>query len=199
MAIKLLSMIKEGSTVLPGDKVAISEELQPGEGTYEKNGEIIASIIGRFRVDRQRMTAIVEPLTKIPLVLKAGDTAICEVKQLTEAMVIVRIIHIAGNKRQIAGEKDGAIHISNIADEFVDDIGKKYRIGDIIRAKIIRVEPAIQLSTKGKGFGTIKAYCTNCRNPLIRKNDLLECPSCGRMEERKMADDYGEGNLDRVI
>jgi len=185
--------------VLPGDKVAISEELQAGEGTYEKNGEIIASVIGKFKIDSQRMAAIVEPLAKMPLILKAGDTAICEVKQLTEAMVIVKIIHIAGNKRQIAGEKDAAIHISNISNEFVDNIGKKFRIGDIVRAKIIRVEPAIQLSTKGKEFGVIKAYCTNCRNTLIKKDNLLECLSCGKLEERKVADDYGEGNLDRVI
>ena len=192
-------MLKEGTTVLPGDKVAISEELQPGEGTYERNGEIIASIVGRFRVDRERMLAIVEPLAKSPLLLKTGDTAICEVKQLSEAMVIVKILHIAGKKRQIAGEKDAAIHISNISNEFVDDIRKKFKIGDIVRAKIIRVEPAIQLSTKGREYGVIRAYCTNCRNPLIRKNKLLECPSCGRIEERKVADDYGEGNLDRVI
>ena len=192
-------MLKEGSTVLPGDKVATCEELQAGEGTFESKGEIMASIIGRFRINREEMKAVVSPITDVPLVLKVGDIAICEVKQLADYMVIVKILHIAGRKRQIAGEKDAAIHISNISREFINNIGRKYRVGDVIRGKIIKVEPAIQLSTIGKEFGVIKAFCMNCRNALIRKNDFLECPICGRVEERKIADDYGEGNLDRVI
>ncbi len=199
MGMNLHCMIKEGVIVLPGDKIATMEELMPGEGTFEDNGEIIASIIGKFFVDRKRMKAIIMPITNTPLTLKEGDTAICEIKQMAESLVIVKIIHIAGKERQIAGEKDAAIHISNICNEFVDDIGKKFRIGDIVRAKIIKVEPAVQLSTKGKEFGVIKAFCINCRNSLIRKNDLLECPVCGNVEERKIADDYGEGNLDRVV
>ncbi len=192
-------MIDEGETVLPGDKVAISEELKAGKGTYEKDGEIIASIVGRFKVNREEMAAEVEPLSSAPLILHVGDTAIGEVKQITESMVILKIIHIAGKRRQVAGERDAAIHISNVSDEFVESLKGKYRVGDILRGKIIRVEPAIQMSTRGKELGVIKAYCTNCRKPLIRKGDVLECPSCGRVEERKMADDYGEGNLERVV
>ncbi len=192
-------MIDEGTTVLPGDKVAISEELKAGKGTYEKDGEIIASMVGKFRVNKEEMAAEVEPLSSIPLILKTGEIAIGEIKQMTESMIILKIIHIAGKKREMAGERDAAIHISNVSDEFVENLRDKYRIGDILRGRVIRVEPAIHLSTRGKEFGVIKAYCTNCRNPLIRKDDILECPSCGRVETRKMADDYGEGNLDRVI
>lgn len=190
-------MIDEGSLVLPGDKLAITEELRAGNGTYELNGGIFSSIIGIFRIDRKKMTAEVQPITSVPLIIKEGDIVVCEVKQTGDAMVICRIIHIANKKRQIAGEKDVAIHISNISEEYVEDIRKKYRIGDIVRAKIIKAEPALQATTKGKEFGVIKAYCTNCRNPLIRKNILLECKVCGRVEERKIADDYGEGNIDR--
>ncbi len=192
-------MKKEGSLVLPGEIVAKSEELKAGKGTFEERGEIIASIVGIFKIDKENMEAIVEPITDVPLVLKEGDTAICEVKQIMDAMVIVKIIHIAGRKRQIAGEKDAAIHISNISNEFIEDIRKKFRIGDIVRAKIIKAEPAIQLTTKNAGLGVIKAFCSNCRNPLIKKGSNLECPMCGNVEERKLADDYGEGKLDRVI
>ncbi len=192
-------MIKEGSIVLPGEKVATTEELIAGKGTYEEDGIIRASIIGIFRVDRRNMKAYVEPTTSAPLLLHEGDTAICEVRQIGEAMAIVRILHVAGKNRQIAGEKDGAIHISNVSEEFVEDLRKKFRIGDIIRARVIRVEPAVQLSTKGKEFGVIKAFCTNCRNALIRKKHSLECPVCGRKEERKITEDYGMGEVNRVI
>ena len=188
-------MIKEGSLVFPGDKLATSEELLPGYGTYDAGGEIISTLIGKFFVDRKHMSAEIKPITSIPLILKEGDVAICEVKQLTESMVIVELLHIAGKGRAIAGEKDGAIHISNISREYVSHPGRMYRIGDIIRAKIIQVEPAIQLSTIGESFGVIKSFCMNCRSPLVRKNSILECPSCERKEERKIANDYGEGNI----
>ena len=189
-------MIEEGRLVLPGDRVAISEELQAGEGTYEHSGDIIASVAGTFTVDRKRMRAVVEPVNAGPLLLKPSDIAICEVKQITDSMVIVNILHIAGRKRRIAGSNDAVLHISNISNDYVESTGKTFRVGDIIRAKIIEVGNGIRLATKENNLGVIKAYCTQCRNPLIRKNNALECPICERTEERKIAADYGEGNID---
>jgi len=192
-------MIKEGSVVLPGDVVAMAEELMPGEGTFQDDGAIRSSVVGKFRVDRKKLLAIVEPLTGQPLILKEGDTVICEVKQVMDNMVLTDIIHVAGKRRQIAREGDAALFIANISDEFVTHPSTKYRIGDIVRARIIKVDPLIQVSTKGREFGVIKAFCTNCRKPLIKRGNTLECPVCGRKEERKIADDYGMGNIDRVI
>ncbi|MEM1513301.1 MAG: exosome complex RNA-binding protein Csl4 [Candidatus Thermoplasmatota archaeon] len=192
-------MIEEGSIVTPGDRVATTEELLSGEGTYEEGGVIRASIFGKFVMDKERMKAVIKPLTDAPLVLKEGDTVICEIKQIMENIVIAKILHLAGNEREIAGEKEGAIFISNIDNEFVEDVKSKFRIGDIIRAKIVRVDPVINFSTKDKHLGVIKAFCSNCRNILIRKNNILECKICGRIEIRKIADDYGSGNIDRVI
>ena len=192
-------MIEEGSMVAPGDELAMAEELMAGEGTYQDKGIIRSSIIGKFRIDKKKLEAIVEPLPSMPLILKGGDVVICEVKQVMDAMVIVEILHVAGKNREIAGERDGAIHVSNISDEYVSHPNTKYRIGDVIRAKVIRVDPLTQLSTKGNEFGVIKAFCTNCRNPLIKEGNSLKCPVCGKKEERKIADDYGMGNIDRVI
>jgi len=192
-------MIKEGSIVLPGDIVAMAEELIPGQGTFQDNGAIRSSMIGKFKVDRKKMLAVVEPLTGKPLILEEGNVVICEVKQVMDNLILTNIIHVAGKKRQIARESDAALFIANISDEFVTHPSTKYRIGDILRARIVKVDPLIQISTKGKEFGVIKAFCTNCRKPLIKKDNILECPVCGRKEERKMADDYGTGNIDRVI
>lgn len=186
--------------VLPGDKLAISEELRAGQGTYEQNGDIIASVTGKFIVDRKNMAALVEPATTTPLLLKKGNITVCEVKQLTDSMVIVNILHIAGKKRQIAtGDNDAVLHVSNISNDYVESTSQKFRIGDILRAKIIEAWPSVRLATKEKNLGVIKAYCTICRLPLERKGNRLECSTCGRTEERCMAADYGEGNLDGGI
>ena len=153
MKTDLPSMIDEESIVLPGDKIAVSEELQSGEGTYIKDGEIRASIIGKFIIDRKKMTAKINPVTNAPLLLRSADEVICEVSQVGEAMVIAKILRVIGTKRQIAGENDAALHVSNISNEYTESTKSKYRIGDILRAKIIQANPVVRLSTKNQSFG----------------------------------------------
>ena len=35
---------------IPGDELAVIEEFEPGEGTYEVNGKIRASILGKINI-----------------------------------------------------------------------------------------------------------------------------------------------------
>jgi exosome complex component CSL4 len=191
-------MIDEGTMVLPGDRLAAAEELQAGSGTYERDGDIIASVTGRFAVDKRDLKAKVAPAPKTPLLLKKGDIAICEVKQVMESMVIVNILQISGKKRQIAVDNDAAIHVSNISNSYVESTGQMFRVGDILRAKIIETGGSIRLAKKDRDLGVIKAYCTRCRNPLELNGNKLECSVCGRVEERRIAPDYGRGYIGGV-
>ncbi|MEA2053809.1 MAG: exosome complex RNA-binding protein Csl4 [Candidatus Thermoplasmatota archaeon] len=190
-------MIKEGSLVFPGDTIATSEELFPGYGTKDIGGDIVGTMIGNFFVDKKRPSAEIKPLTSVPLVLKKGDTVICEVEHITDKMVLANILHAAGVYRKVVGENEGAIRVSDIAKEYVVSAKDKYKIGDIIRAQVIQVEPTLRLSTNGAHLGSIKSFCIGCRAPLVKKDFVLECPRCGRIEERKIASDYGEGNIDK--
>ncbi|HSV42267.1 MAG TPA: RNA-binding protein, partial [Methanomassiliicoccales archaeon] len=70
------------------------------------------------------------------------------------------------------------------------DASKELRPSDIIRAKIIQVKPSIQLSTVHPHLGVVKALCRKCRQPLIRAEKGLYCPSCERYDHRKISDDY---------
>jgi exosome complex component CSL4 len=145
------------------------------------------------------MSAELKPLANTPSILKEGESVICEVKGMMESMIIVEIIHVPGKKRSISGLRSASIHISNLAEGYVEEIGKEYRMGDIIRAKVIQAKPSVRLSTVGREYGVIKSFCMRCRHPLKKKGSALECPRCGRVETRKMAIDYGEGNLDLVV
>ncbi|HDH82033.1 MAG: RNA-binding protein [Thermoplasmata archaeon] len=192
-------MIEEGSVVLPGDIIATSEELFPGYGTKDVGGNIIGTIIGNFFINKKRTAAEIKPLTSVPALLHKGDTIICEVKKITDKMVLVDILHVAGVNREMAGDKDAAIRVSDIAAGYVVSARDEYRIGDIIRARVMQARPAMRLSTEGPHLGSIKSFCSNCRVPLVKKNSVLECPRCGRVEKRKIASDYGEGNIDRKV
>ena len=56
--------------VLPGDEVSTSEELLPGDGTFEEEGIIRAARVGIYHVDEKHRRAMVKPLTNIPVELK---------------------------------------------------------------------------------------------------------------------------------
>jgi exosome complex component CSL4 len=190
-------MIKDGTFVFPGEIIATTEELLSGNGTYNVKNDIISGIIGTFHINKNRMSAEVKPLTNTPNSVSKGDIVLIEIKKTTKSMVLVDILHVAGKTRSLFGDTIAAIHISNLSRDYVSATGEKYRIGDIARAKVIQVKPSIKLSTVGPSLGVIKSYCVNCRNILQKKNGKLECSICGRVETRKVANDYGEGNLDK--
>lgn len=188
----------ENKIVLPGEEVSTSEELLPGDGTFEEDGIIRASRVGTYVVDEKHRRAIVKPLTSIPVELKRGGIVLAEVGSVRSNMVIAEVIHVIGKSRSISGDTNGTLRVSEISNSYVKDPSTEYAPGDIIRAKVTQVKPSIQLATKDRDLGVIKAMCTKCRHPLVRKGNILECGNCRNKEKRKFANDYGNYDLDKL-
>ncbi len=180
--------------VLPGDQLSTSEELLPGDGTFEENGIIRAARIGTYIVDEKHRTAEVKPASSTPVLLKRGDIVIAKITMAKTTMIIAEVVHVTGKNRSISSDTDATIHVKEIAQGFIKDASMEYKPEDYIRAKVIQVKPSVQLETKERNFGAIKALCSKCRHPLIKKSNGLECENCGNKEHRRIADDYG--NLD---
>ncbi|MDK2914044.1 MAG: exosome complex component [Thermococcaceae archaeon] len=184
---------REGDLVLPGDYLGVIEEYMPGNGVKEENGELYAVIAGRVRIDPEKMEISVEPITDTPPLPKVNDVVIGRVIEVKSQSVIVQLIKIEGreNDREIATSKLAGIHVSQVKPGYVEDLSKEFKIGDIIRARVISNEKSpIQLSTKGPDLGVIYALCTRCRTPLVRRGDRLVCPRCGNVETRKLSSLY---------
>ena len=186
------------NVVFPGDKLSTSEELLAGDGTYDDEGIIRAARIGEYYVDSKAHAATVKPMTSTPVMLKKNDTVLAEVRGVRSSMIIADVIHVIGKKRAISGDTNGTLHISEISTSYVKDPESVFTLGDIFRAKVIQVNPSVQLTTKGPNFGVIKGFCTECRNPLEKKDAVLECPVCGHREKRKTANDYGSFDLSKM-
>ena len=184
--------------VFPGDKLSTSEELLAGDGTYDDEGIIRAARIGEYQVNTKAHAATVKPITSTPVLLNKNDIVLAEVRSVRSSMVIADVIHVLGKNRSISGDTNGTLHISEISTSYVKDPESVFTLGDIFRAKIIQVIPSVQLTTKGANLGVIKAFCTECRNPLEKKKDALECTVCGHREKRKMAQDYGTFDLSKM-
>ena len=181
----------EDKIVLPGEQVSTSEELIPGDGTFEEDGIIKASRFGKYQVDQKNRRATVMPLTSVPIELKRGDTVLAEVAMVRSNMIIANVIHVIGKKRSISGDTNGTLRVSEISQGYVKDPATEFAPGDIIRAKVTQVKPSIQLHTKDNELGSIKSLCSKCRHTLQKKGNMLECENCNNKERRKTAFDYG--------
>lgn len=181
-------------TVLPGEEVAVAEEYMPAEGTYEQDGKILSTLAGELELDNDRMEAKVS--AKNPMVvLRNGDSVFCRVTDVRASMAICDIFAAEGRDRVITGETSATIHISKLSSEYVQDVGREMRPGDLVRAKVIQTRPSVQLSTQEPHFGVVKALCRKCRSPLACQGKSLRCDPCERVESRKLADDYGDINF----
>ncbi|NJE30839.1 RNA-binding protein [Thermococcus sp. 18S1] len=184
---------KNGDIVLPGDYLGVIEEYFPGEGVKEENGELYAVRAGKVVIDQDRMEISVEPVTDTPPLPQVGDVVIANVIEVKPQAAIVQLIKIEGrdDDREIATSKLAGIHISKVRDGYVEGMSTEFKVGDIVRARVVATEKSpIQLSTKGPDLGVVYALCSRCRTPLVRRGDKLICPRCGSVETRKLSTLY---------
>lgn len=180
-----------------GDYVGTIEEFFPGDGTYDEDGKVYTSKIGKLVLDKEKHIARV--LGKTSYQLTPGKVILGEVTNIKKSVVIVNIKRIIDNF-PITFDLDinAAIYISNVSFEFIDDLNNYFGIGDIVKAKVILQRGAlIGLSTKND-YGVVLAFCKKCRNPLKlvkNKPNTLYCENCKREEKRKVAIDYGNIRL----
>ncbi len=173
-----------------GDYIGTIEEFMPGEGTYAEDGKIYASNIGKMVLDRENHIARIDG--KFPPELKVRSIVFGDVLNIKKNVVTVIVRKIQGFSREF--EIKSAIYVSNISNSYVEKPEDLFGIGDIVKAKVIKIMPGIvDLSTKGN-LGVVKAFCKRCRYPLIKSENYGEkliCPVCNHREDRKISEDYG--------
>ena len=175
--------------VLPGEEVAVVEEFIAADGTYEENGRVFAAVFGNLELDHEEKTACVKAENP-PVKLRPGDVIFGEITDVKTSMAICEVIGVEGEKRDITGDTNGTIHISKVSSGYTSEVGKEFRPSDIVRARVMQVNPSIQLTSVDPHLGVIKALCRKCRAPLKKKGSSLYCETCERTEHRKISDDY---------
>ena len=183
----------EGDNVVPGDIVGTSEEYLPGKGTYEEKGNIYANLTGKIAINKKERKVIINPITNIPPTPKEGDIVVGRVVDIKGSVALVELSRIKGNiDREIAGNTQAAIHISNVKDSYVHDLSQEFGFQDIVKAKVIDTK-TMRLSTVDSTLGVLTSQCPKCKITLKYDNGKLKCPKCERKESRKLSTDYGKG------
>jgi exosome complex component CSL4 len=173
---------------LIGDYLGTTEEYIPGDGTYTEDGKIYAAIIGEKLTDKEKHKVTVKG-KQMPEI-KPGQVVFGEVQGARKNMVNVIVSKIEGLKETI--EFKTGLYVSNVSNNYVEKVEELFGIGDIVKARILKVDQdLVDIETKGD-YGVVKAFCKNCRTPLVKKDETnMECPNCKHKEKRKIAADYG--------
>lgn len=184
--------MKQKIDVFPGDEIAVEEEYMASDGTYAADGKIYAAQFGRLVLDDDEYVAkVVTP--NPPNVLKEGDVVYAIIAGIRNTMATADVIATEGTTRQVGGETYATIHVSKISPNYTDDVSNEFRVGDMIRAKVISVSPSLQLFTKDPNLGVVKSLCGECKSVMVRMDkNRIRCEKCKRTMPRKLADDYGD-------
>ena len=177
--------------VLPGDKLAVSEEFLPGQHTYDDSGLIRALTAGTVVKDAKNMEISVKPVVQ-PQIIKVDDwiTGQVEGSQANSANVMIYFL----NGKMTHKEFSGMLTLRGLSGG-----GRGARrttpvkMGDIVRCRVFSlVNGIIHLTIDEPDIGVVAALCGNCGRPLLRGSATkAKCDECGNVEERKLARDFG--------
>jgi len=105
-------MIKklDGTFVVPGEKLGVVEEFDPGRGTVEVDGIVYSSQTGTAALDPKRHVVTVKAATGPPVVPEEGSSITGIVEKVQEKMAIINIVVVDGKKDGASLHRD-ASHI----------------------------------------------------------------------------------------
>ncbi|MBI3841408.1 MAG: exosome complex RNA-binding protein Csl4 [Thaumarchaeota archaeon] len=184
-------MKAKGGPVLPGDKLAVSEEFLPGKHTYEESGLIRSLAVGSVQKDGDKMEISVEP-AMVRESIKVDDWVTGQVENAQANSANVKLYYVNGkptykdfsgmlNLRGLSGGGRGARRTTPV------------KSGDIVRCRVFSLlNGIIHLTIEEPDMGVVAALCSNCGTPLLKGNSTrVKCDECGNVEERKLAADFG--------
>jgi exosome complex component CSL4 len=183
--------------VVPGDFIGTEEEYLAGEGTFSEGESIRASIIGQAAESDRKLSVMHGKKLRA---FGIGAVIIGRVENIVEPIALVSM-QMDGSMEE-KGERFGenpdyaVLHASMIRKGYVKNVRDEYKIGDIIRAKIVDIRNGeMRLSTDSDELGAIKAFCGKCRHPLKIESGLLKCEGCEAKDNRKIAKDYRKAQV----
>lgn len=189
--------VETGDFVVPGDFLAKTAEFVPNEGVYEENDDVYSAATGVVLRDVDSKKISVHSKTDSVPSLENGDIVIGRISQIRGQIAKVDIAALRGSEdREVPVFGEAVIHISEISDDYVEEIEDEFKPADIIRARVISAgKGSIDLSTMDESLGVLVGFCSDCRHQLEKKDSKLKCSNCGNVETRKITNDYRQGIL----
>jgi exosome complex component CSL4 len=173
---------------IPGDFLAVGEAYNPGYNTYEENGKVYSKILGFRDLNKDFRRANIKGRAK--RILAVGDIVYAIVTGVRKNLVQFEILQ-AQEENIAINDAFATLLVSDVSFDYVDSLEELFKIGDIVKAKLkTKTNYALNLTTKERDLGVVRAFCVRCRHSLERFGNLLKCPNCQNRERRKLSNEY---------
>lgn len=174
------------SYVFPGDGVAIIEEFENGDNTFDDGHMVRSSVIGMTELNKKERTASVHQ-SNIPMIPRVNDIVIGSVNSLMSMMFTVTIHYINDT-------------LTKARIECINRLTNKKRImarvGDVVALRVIStMNGKVHASIEGPELGVLFSRCIKCASNVIRMASGVKCVECGYIEERKLSNNFGNANF----
>lgn len=178
--------------VVPGDFLSVEEEFASGKNTFEdKEGNIFASVVGEKDFNKKGREVSIKA-SKAVNKIELGSIITGKIVRIKDPIVVIEISKIEKDgKEQVSSFVVAQLMIANVSVGHIKFLRDEFRVGDIIKAKVIKITKfGIDVTTQYPEFGVIKAFCSECRSPLALYGRTLKCSKCGSIERRKLSREF---------
>jgi exosome complex component CSL4 len=172
---------------LPGDKIAMIEEYEAGDNTFDDGQSIRSLVIGTSEFDKINRIASINEMSR-PAIAKQGDVVIGNISALMNNMFAINILYINGKPThsglecicQARGAKKRIL----------------VRVGDLVTAKILGLLNGVVHATISEPeLGVLFSQCNMCGGKVVSLGSNIKCVDCGYIEERKISTRFGNSDF----
>ena len=168
--------------VLPGDKIAITEEYEAGNNACDDGHIVRSTVIGENEIDKKERLAHVKKHKSIS-VPDEGDIVIGTVEAVMGSMIAVSIKYINSNPVNSQLEcicPTKSIRKRNVA-----------LVKDLVKLKITgHLNGAIHATIQEPSLGVLFTKCRKCGMDVKPLRDIIKCVECGWTDDRKLSSDF---------
>ena len=170
---------------IPGDELAVIEEFEPGEGTYEVNGKIRASILGKINIDNKNKLITIETHVKKNDMPKPNDKVEGIIENIIGPGAILKIIKV--NEEENFEFLKGVIEIRRSRGQRESGVD----VTDHVRATVFSViDGNIYLNIREQNDGVVSSKCIECCSRVVKVDRGTKCVQCGLTRFKKLALDF---------
>ncbi|KAL4470173.1 hypothetical protein ABPG72_009098 [Tetrahymena utriculariae] len=177
---------------LPGQNLSLPQGVvryTAGQGCYEQNGKIFASICGKCQIDKDNIVSIISLGNKVAN-LQVGSIVTAKVLRLRDNKVEVKIMMV--EDAIINYNLQGIIRKQDVRQTNLDilKMEEQFIPGDIIKARFISYGDSqkLYLSVTEDELGVVFAKHTESKQLMIPYSwEEMICIQTGQKEKRKVA------------
>lgn len=176
----------EKKLVLPGDHLSSAEEAEAGENTYSERDEIYSAAVGENETSSGHTVVKTKGRTlRQPMV---GMKVYCLITKASPNKAVGGCIPVEEVESGVRGvEIEAVLPVTSIRSGYVRDMRDEVKVGDIIKAKIQKIEKTgFEISMFDPECGVVVAFCPYCREKMLLDGRVFVCLNCGWKEKRKL-------------